>query len=364
MPLPRLLRLLLLLAAPVIAGLAAAPAAGAEDARSVVLPLVGGKSISGVVESADAQEVVLRVGPEERRRIPWSGLAPLGVYRVRAALAPPADGEKRLGLAELAADLGLFAEARAEYEKALGLGALDPPTFTALVAKAERSAVEQGVALARRLADVGDLPAALEVARNLKLTFAEAPNAGDIGRLIDDLLVQVRAQDDAAKQEAADLAKKEGEVRRLKEIFERRARAEERISIGDEAARQAALAREKGNVTKAGHGAQTADEAYTEARKHLGRLRRILPAADAKAREEVAGRLNDLDRKQFALLLATAKFYAAPGARNYARAELWAAKAAYIDPVHPELLELRQRLADLRIRYRFSDVTNARPIVK
>ena len=45
-------------------------------------------------------------------------------------------------------------------------------------------------------------------------------------------------------------------------------------------------------------------------------------------------------------------------------AEEWAAKAAYIDPVHPELLELRERIVESRIRYRLSDVTNARPIVR
>ncbi len=343
---------------------ARSPVVGADDARAVELPLVGGKTVKGVVESADAQEVVLRVGPEERRRLPWTGLAPRGVFRVRAALAPPADGAARLALAELAADLGLFVEARAEYEKALALGALDAGLCAQRIAAAERAALAQGVAQARRLADAGEMPAALEVARGLKLAFGEAPNAAEVGRLIEDLLEQIRAQDQAAEQDAADLARKESETRRLKELVERRARAEERLSVGEDAARRCAEAREKGNVTKARTFAEAADGAYVEARKHLGRLRRILPPEDAAGREAVAARLNELDRKQFALLLAMAKFYAAPGARNYARAELWAAKAAYIDPVHPELLELRQRLADLRIRYRFSDVTNARPIVK
>ena len=123
-------------------------------------------------------------------------------------------------------------------------------------------------------------------------------------------------------------------------------------------------AREKGQVSRAGKAGEEADAAYIEARKHLGRLRRILPADDAKGREQAAARLNDLDRKQFALLLALAKFYAAPGARTFARAVAWDARAAYIDPVDPDLLELRRMLAEVRIRYRVSDVTNARPIVR
>ena len=40
--------------------------------------------------------------------------------------------------------------------------------------------------------------------------------------------------------------------------------------------------------------------------------------------------------------------------------ERWAALAMYIDPVHPDLVELRDELYSKRIRYRVSDVTNAR----
>jgi hypothetical protein len=174
----------------------------------------------------------------------------------------------------------------------------------------------------------------------------------------------VRAQDDSAKKDAEELAKAEAQARRAKELLERKTRAEGAIAGGDLAAKESADAREKGNVTKARKAAETSLAAYTEARKNLGRLRRIVPLEDAKARDEVASRLNDLDKKQFALCLAMAKFLAAPGARNFAKAEEWALKAAYIDPVDPELLELRQRIAESRIRYRVSDVSNARPIVR
>jgi hypothetical protein len=224
--------------------------------------------------------------------------------------------------------------------------------------------VDRGVAVARRLADAGEFAAALEVARGLKLAFGEAPNAPAIRTLIEDLLAAVRAQDESAKKDAEDLAKAEAQARRAKEILERRTRAEGAINTGDVAAKESAAAQQQGAVTSARKHAEKALEAYTEARKNLGRLRRILPPDDAKAKDEVASRLNDLDKKQFALCLGMAKFLAAPGARNYAKAEEWAAKAAYIDPVDPVLLELRQRIAESRIRYRVSDLTNARPIVR
>jgi hypothetical protein len=98
-----------------------------------------------------------------------------------------------------------------------------------------------------------------------------------------------------------------------------------------------------------------------DARRDLGRLRRILPK-DSPRREEVLARLADLDGKQFALLFATAKFHWAQ--RIFTRAEEYANRAAYVDPVNADLLDLRDQMREARIRYRFSDVTNARPIVR
>ena len=93
----------------------APPSARADGPPPVELPLQAGSSLTGTVESADATEVVVLVGPGSRRRVPWAQLAPLGVLRVRAALTKPDDGPGRLALASLASDLGLFAEARWSY---------------------------------------------------------------------------------------------------------------------------------------------------------------------------------------------------------------------------------------------------------
>jgi tetratricopeptide (TPR) repeat protein len=354
------MRLLLrVLPALVIAG--ALGAAFAGDSRPVDVGLSDGKSIRGVVESADAKEVVLRLSPEEVRRVPWSALSPLGLYRVKAALAPAADGEARQQLAELAAELGLYAEARAEYEKALALGSLKQEEFERVVGEAERKAVTLGVGAARRAAEAGDLETALEAARRLRLDFTNAPNAGDIRALIDDLLDRVKALDAESVRDAAEIAKAEAELKRNKEILERKNRAISLMDKGDEASERAKQARTQGAQTRARKAAEEAETAYVEARKHLGRLRRILPLAD-EARKEVIARLNALDEHQFAMLLAMAKFFW--DSRSYSRAEEYAAKASYIDPVHPELLELRENLIASRIRYRLSDVTNARPIVR
>src|SRR6185436_7567125 len=110
-------------------------------------------------------------------------------------------------------------------------------------------------------------------------------------------------------------------ARRARELLERRVRAEGAVNTGDEAAKRCAEAREQGAVSRASKTGEEAYAGYTAARKDFGRLRRILPMEDAKARDEVAARLNELDRKQFALCLALAKYFVAPGARAYDKAE-------------------------------------------
>jgi hypothetical protein len=341
--------------------LLAAPSLWAGDARPVDLPLVSGATIHGTVESADAKEVVVRVGAEELRRIPWPQLQPLGVFRAKAALAPASEGEARLQLAELAADLGLYAETREEYEKALALGAIDRKRFDEVVADAEKRAVTQGVERARMLAEAGDPEAGLDIARRLKLDFTNAPNATMVDKLIGDLLARLKALDLDAAKDAAELQRVQAELERNKEILKRLTLASQLVDEADVDAKEAADARAVGNVTKARKHAEVSDGKYMSARKNLGRLRRILPR-EHETRKEVLARLTELDRKQFALLFATAKFHW--DQRVYTRAEEWANRAAYIDPVNPDLMEIRDLLRENRIRYKVSDVTNARPIIR
>lgn len=342
---------LLLLATPALAA----------DQRPVTLPLASGKSLEGVVESADAKEVVVRLGPEQVRRIPWPQLLPLGVYRVKAALAPPADGQARLELAELAVEFGLYAEARAEYEKALALGAIQQKDFLKVVTRAERDAVESGVQQALKAADAGDWERALEMARDLKMHFGGAPNAGSIDKLIGELLERVRDLQKATAKESKELDRVKIEADRNKEILKRRTKAVGQIEQGRKEAEKAAEARAKGNVTRARKYAEAADKAFMGARRDLGRLRRIVPRED-DAYRDILALLNELDRDHFALLHDTAWFFWEETV--YSRADEYAARASYIDPVYPDLLELRDLLRMSRIQYRMSDVTNARPIVR
>jgi hypothetical protein len=233
--------------------------------------------------------------------------------------------------------------------------------FEQAVAAAEREAVETGVERALRAADAGDFEAALETARELKIHFATAPNAAAVDRLIGKLLERVKTLDAEAQQAALELERVTLEAERSKEILRRRTQAAGLIEGGRAEAQKAADARERGNVTRARKYAEAANDDFDGARRHLGRLRRIL-RPDDPARREILTLLNDLDRLQFDLLFKTAWFFW--DQRVYGKAEEFAARASYIDPVHPDLLDLRDQIRSVRIRYRLSDVTNARPIVR
>lgn len=333
------------------------PPAWAKDARPVELPMTNGKSLTGVVEEANEREVVVRTGPEQVRRIPWARLAPLGYYRAKRSLAPVAEGQERLKLAELAVDLGLYVEAREEYEKAYALGAIKKKAFAKAVGDAERDAVRNGIQYAERLADSGDLESAMEMARKLKLHFATAPNAGEINKLVSALLKRVDKLDKAAAKEQAELERVVVENKREKEILRRKTKALDLFKNALTMKEEWEKLRERGSLTKARRIADKMDEMFQEARVNLGRLRRILPRGH-EARKEVLAQLTKLDKAQFELRLGMAEYE--KSATAWKKAERWAAKASYIDPVHPDLVELRDYLMTNRIRYRVSDVTNAR----
>jgi tetratricopeptide (TPR) repeat protein len=324
---------------------------------AVTLPLRAGGSVSGVVVSAGAKEVVLRLEDGSERRVAVGDLAPQGALAALAATVAPDDGRGRLGLAELAAEMGLFARAREEYEKALALGAIDVATHRKAVAEAEDAAVASGVARAERAADAGDVAGALEVLRVLKTDFAASPSAARVDALLARIVETVAAREAEQARAQAEIERMLLDADRLRERLRRKAEARGQMETGKEAADASRAQMDRGVVTRVRRKAEEAQEAFQKARRSLGRLRRIEP--EGPGRTEVLAMLTDLDKVQFALLLDAAKFFWRE--KVYKEAETFAALASYIDPVHPDLLELRQELRDHRIRYRLSSITNARP---
>jgi hypothetical protein len=302
--------------------------------------------------------VVLLTAPGERRRVPWGQLAPLGVWRVRAAVVPPDDGAGRRSLAELAADLGLWALARLEFEKALALGAIDAKSHREEVLEAEKRAIETGVARARRAADEGDVEGALAIARDLKIDFAAAVDAPRVEALLADLLARIGERDRDQEAARAEVEKVMAEAERQKRVERHRFEARSRIAAADRAAGEARAQMPKGVVSRVRRNAEAAADDYEDARRALGRLRRIAGPTGA-LRDETNAALVDLDGRQFGFLYEAAKFFW--DARVYGTAEEFAARAAFVDPVDPRLLELRDEIRAVRMKRRLSDVTNARP---
>jgi hypothetical protein len=347
-------------AAALLALTVAVPALARADEPSppIEVPLRVGAAISGRVESFDSKEVVLLVGPEQRRRVPWSQVAPIGVYRVRAALARPEDGAARLALAELASELGLWEEARREFEKAHALGSIDARAMRTAVAEAETRALDAGLALAERLTDAGDVEGALEVARRLKIDFGGAADATRVDRLVARLVERVKAREAELLAEKEALDRVVLDADRKREILARLTEAKQKAAVGD---REGVAAREhmaKGVVSRARRSVEAADAAYVAARRELGRLRRIVRAGEPE-RDQALALLATLDTTHYRLLFDAAKYFW--DERVYGTADEYAARASYVDPVDPDLLELRQLLRERRIRYRASDHTNTSP---
>ncbi len=332
----------------------------AKAAPVVDLPLSDGKTLSGVVVSVSAADVVVRVG-EGDRRLPWEQFAPLGVFRAHEALAAPDDGPSRLALAELAADLGLFVEARREFEKALGLHAIDAVAYAKAIAAAEEHAVSTLLAQAERAADAGDADRALEALRRVQIDFGNAVDPRRVQALLAAVAAKVDARGAEQRKLEAEMAKLVEESRRKKEILVRMTEAKRDRALGDRAAEEARANMPKGVVSRVRRSANEADDAYGVARRDLGRLRRVV-GKTGDDHDAWAAALDSLDKVQFQLLLDATKFFW--DARVYAAAEDFAIRASYIDPVNPTLLELRSDIRANRIRYRASDITNARPTVR
>ena len=336
----------------------APPAPPDAAARRIEIPLRDGTVVRGTPTAFDEKGADVRVEGGASKRLLWDAVAPLGVYRIRAATAKADDGPARLSLADLASELGLFAEARAELERALALGAVDAKGYEKAVLEAETRAIETGIARARRAADDGEVAKALEIARGLKIDFAGARDAKRIDAWLAELDAKIAARKtelDALQKELDDVARS---ADRNKEMLVRREEAKMQIALGDKAAAEMREQTPKGVVSRVRRFAEAADESYVKARKEIGRLRRIAPDG-SKEREEALALLTTLDKAQFKMLLDAAKCFW--DARVYNDADGFAARASYIDPVDPTLLELRSDIREHRIRYRASDITNARP---
>lgn len=332
-------------------------ASAADAPPPIEVPLLDGSLVRGVVTAADPREVTITVGTETRK-LAWGTLSPLGVFRVRVALAAPDDGAVRLGLAELASELGLWAEARAEYERALALRALDPRAYEKAVAEAELRAVEAGIGRATKALEAGDTRTALSTLRQLKIDFAGAANAAKVDTLLADLARRVAASqaEQLASEEDRARALREGE--RQKEITVRFLEAKQHVNLAGIAAEEARAQAVNGVVSRVRRQADASDASYVAARRALGRIRR-LAAKDSPDATKALALLGTIDREQFRMLLDATKFFWE--ARVYATAEEFAARASYVDPVDPALLEVRAEIRSHRIRYRASDITNARP---
>jgi tetratricopeptide (TPR) repeat protein len=354
-PVRRALLPLLLLAALA----AAAPSAAAGDGR-VVLRMRDGRLLPGRVVAVDARGVRHET-PEGTNFWPWEALTDYGQYEARAAALGEEDAEGRLALGRWCLESGLPGEARREIQRARGLGAAGPggaeEDFDGLLEKCDRLQAEAAFVEADRLAAAGDLDGALEVLRSY---LVQAPPSAWTTRGRD------RAADVVRRREADEARRRlEAEARRRDDArVKREAAIAGHLAEGDDARTRAgvlvlAALREEngGSFTRFRDGLEGAEALFLEARRSYERSRRLaadgMPAearTAASGRSAVDGRLLDLHLRLARKLVEYKDWKDAQAALD---------KALALDPVHPEGLDLQEKVRNNWIRRKASGVTGA-----
>lgn len=334
---------------------AAAAAAPAGDGQAV-LRLRDGRLVPGRVVSID-DEGVRHASDAGTAFWPWAALTPYSRFEVRAALLAEDDGPARLRLGLWCLEEGLPAEARGEILRARGLGAGDPAGLDLLLARCDGDQAAAAFAEADRRAAAEDLTGAIEALRSY-LVSAPPSRWTEEGRERAADLVRRRE----AEEERARLA---AEERRKDAAAAKRAAAvDSMLAEGDEARTRAGVLalvvlREEdgGSFTAFRQSAEKAEGEYLHARKQYERARRLaandMPPESRRAlasRQAVESRLLDL-------LVRVARKYV--DYRNWKEAQAALDRALRLDPVHPEALDLQERVNANWIRRKASDITNA-----
>jgi tetratricopeptide (TPR) repeat protein len=157
--------------------------------QSQTLDLRSGEIVIGRVAEVNDREIVVETGYPEpvTRTVPRGDLAPLSLYSLMAMRSDPADAKAHVKLAQLARELGLPAQAIAEYREA---GRLEPSLKGAM----ETAATEVRRALAADLLDDareamndGRLAAARLLLHAIASKYADTPAAKDAGVLTAEL---------------------------------------------------------------------------------------------------------------------------------------------------------------------------------
>lgn len=342
-----------LLLSTVLAALVFATAAahGAE-----VVKLTDGRMLPGEVLELDDERVVFAPEQGGRMAIPWDQVLPISRYELWSSTLDEGDAAGRLVVARWALDQQLFTQARRSTRQALGLGVDDTEAAERLLATIGTREADKTLADIDALVESDELDEAVErIRRYLRI----APPGADADRVrarLGDVMTRMERRDAEEIESAEDRARERREERKERWLTKHYEEAEEAKEEGIEQAIEGFAYLAKGNQTRSRRALAKAEERFDEARKGFKRLRRAL-GSDERA-EICAREAKDCDRRVLEVLIRWGRLEV--GNKSWKRASPIVDRGLKIDPVQPELLELRKTIDANWIRRKLSDVTNAK----
>lgn len=342
--------LLLLLA------LAASSAAVLAGDGQVVLRFRDGRLLPGRVVEV-TEEGVRHASEQGTAFWPWDAITPYGQYEARAAVVAADDGPGRLALGHWCLGAALPGEARKEFQSARGLGAGEAEKLDALLARCDREQAEAAFAEADRRLAADDFDGAIAVLHSY-IKVAPLSEWTEKGR--------ERAADAVRRREAEEARRRLEQERKRKDdaAAKRTAALGEMLEEADAArTRAGALVlvglREEmgGSFSVFRESLEKAEQEYLDSRRAYERARRLAgDEGPAPARTAMAGR-NAVDGRLLDLYLRLARKLV--DYKNWKDAQAVLDKALRIDPVHPDGLDLQDRIKAGWIRRKASDLTNS-----
>lgn len=323
---------------------------------SEVIKLNDGRMMPGSVVELDDDGVVFALEKGGRLSIPWEQVLPISRYELWSSTLAAGDADGRMEVARWAVEQALFSQARRSARQALGLGIEDPADVESFLDQLGKKEADHAIGEIDALVQAGELEDAVARVRRYLRIAPPGKDADRVRAKLGDLMTRMERRD-AEAQEAAEEQKEEARNERKERwITKTYEDAEEAKNDAIEHAIQAFAYLNKGNQTRSRNALARAEKQFDAARKDFKKLQRVL-GSDQRA--TVCGReAKDCDRRVLEVLIRWGRLEV--GNKAWKKASPVVDRGLKIDPVQPELLELRKTIDTNWIRRKASDITNAR----
>ncbi|MFQ5844836.1 MAG: hypothetical protein ACE5JG_07600 [Planctomycetota bacterium] len=322
-----------------------------------------GRKVTATVSAHDAETVTLGTGATQRK-VRWAELRPESAFRARRALTPYDDGPARLRLSEFAAAHRLFPQALEELEVTLALGGLTEDQFERRARALREAEVEALSEKIESCLEKGEEPAVtLDAIKALRKRYPDHP----INRIYEPLVKQLVGKLEKSARSLQEAERRIEDAAAVADLKQHLAPVRRKV---DRALAKAAELKEKGLQAAArdvvsGTRKKLVDERigavawFKKARTSLRKLAKLDRGFRVLDREALRKEYDRIEKDLVDCYLTAARVYL--GQRNYKRAALYVYKVLLYDPIHEEALEMKEEIGRNRIRFKASDITNARP---